>query len=60
MSARIRRGKAEDADFLARVMMLASRGHLRRGVWDLIAGGSEERWAPLASREWCGNTNCRI
>jgi len=22
--------------------MLASRGHLRRGVWDLIAGGSEE------------------
>jgi ribosomal protein S18 acetylase RimI-like enzyme len=41
MSAKIRRGKAEDADFLARVMMLASRGHLRRGVWDLIAGGSE-------------------
>jgi ribosomal protein S18 acetylase RimI-like enzyme len=23
-------------------MMLASRGHLERGVWDLIAGGSEE------------------
>jgi translation initiation factor 4G len=23
-------------------MMLASRGHLHRGVWDLIAGGSEE------------------
>jgi ribosomal protein S18 acetylase RimI-like enzyme len=42
MSVKIRRGKSEDADFLARVMMLASRGHLRRGVWDLIAGGSEE------------------
>jgi ribosomal protein S18 acetylase RimI-like enzyme len=42
MSAKIRRGKAEDADFLARVMMLASRGHLRRGVWDLIAGGSDQ------------------
>lgn len=42
MSVKIRRGKADDADFLARVMMLASRGHLRRGVWDLIAGGSEE------------------
>jgi ribosomal protein S18 acetylase RimI-like enzyme len=41
MSAKIRCGKADDADFLARVMMLASRGHLRRGVWDLIAGGSE-------------------
>jgi ribosomal protein S18 acetylase RimI-like enzyme len=39
---KIRRGAADDADFLARVMMLASRGHLRRGVWDLIAGGSEQ------------------
>lgn len=42
MSVKIRRGKAEDAAFLARVMMLASRGHLRRGVWDLIAGGAED------------------
>lgn len=42
MSVKIRRGKADDAAFLARVMMLASRGHLPRGVWDLIAGGSEE------------------
>ncbi|MGA7872864.1 MAG: GNAT family N-acetyltransferase [Candidatus Binatus sp.] len=41
MSAKVRRGRADDAEFLARVMMLASRGHLRRGVWDLIAGGSE-------------------
>jgi ribosomal protein S18 acetylase RimI-like enzyme len=41
MSPRIRPGKKEDATFLAGVMMLASRGHLRRGVWDLIAGGSE-------------------
>jgi ribosomal protein S18 acetylase RimI-like enzyme len=42
MKTKIRSGRADDADFLARVMMLASRGHLRRGVWDLIAGGSEE------------------
>src|SRR5271166_212841 len=42
MSAKIRRGNAQDAVFLARVMMLASRGHLRRGVWDLIAGGAED------------------
>jgi ribosomal protein S18 acetylase RimI-like enzyme len=41
MNAKIRRGTPDDADFLAQVMMLASRGHLRRGVWDLIAGGSE-------------------
>jgi ribosomal protein S18 acetylase RimI-like enzyme len=42
MSMKLRRGRPDDADFLARVMMLASRGHLHRGVWDLIAGGSEE------------------
>lgn len=42
MNAKIRAGTPDDADFLAQVMMLASRGHLRRGVWDLIAGGSEE------------------
>ena len=42
MKKKIRRGRPDDADFLARVMMLASRGHLRRGVWDLIAGGSEQ------------------
>ena len=41
MSVKIRRGNADDATFLAQVMMLGSRGHLRRGVWDLIAGGSE-------------------
>jgi ribosomal protein S18 acetylase RimI-like enzyme len=42
MSVKIRRGRPDDADFLARVMMLASRGHLKHGVWDLIAGASEE------------------
>jgi ribosomal protein S18 acetylase RimI-like enzyme len=42
MSVTIRRGEAADAAFLARVMMLASRGHLQRGVWDLITGGPEE------------------
>jgi ribosomal protein S18 acetylase RimI-like enzyme len=41
MSVKIRHGNRQDAAFLARVMMLASRGHLRRGVWDLIAGGTE-------------------
>src|SRR5260370_10064091 len=41
MSFKIRPGKKEDATFLAHVMMLASRGPLRRGVWDLIAGATE-------------------
>jgi ribosomal protein S18 acetylase RimI-like enzyme len=42
MKTKNRPGRPDDADFLARVMMLASRGHRARGVWDLIAGGSEE------------------
>src|ERR1700730_2051683 len=42
MKTKIRSGRADDADFLARVMMLASRGHLSRRVWDLIDGGPEE------------------
>lgn len=35
---RIRRARREDADFLAWVMLAASRAHLTRGVWDLIIG----------------------
>jgi len=38
MAITIRRGQPEDAEFLATVMLLASRGHLKRGVWDLIIG----------------------
>jgi GNAT superfamily N-acetyltransferase len=37
----IRQGRHEDADFLAWVMLSASRAHLARGVWDLIIGGGE-------------------
>ena len=43
MSTKIRPGKADDAEFLAQVMMLASRGNLPRGVWDLIAGEPTEK-----------------
>jgi ribosomal protein S18 acetylase RimI-like enzyme len=42
VGVKIRTGKADDAEFLARVMMLASRGHLPRGVWDLIVGGNQQ------------------
>jgi len=41
MAAIIRHANAGDADFLAWVMLSASRGHLRRGVWDLIIGADE-------------------
>jgi ribosomal protein S18 acetylase RimI-like enzyme len=38
MTTAIRDGKPGDAAFLAKVMLLASRGHLKRGIWDLIIG----------------------
>ena len=41
MATRIRRGGANDADFLAWVMLAASRAHLPRGVWDLLIGAEE-------------------
>lgn len=37
----IRRGTAADAEFLAWVMLTASRAHLERGPWDLIVGADE-------------------
>lgn len=43
MAIQIRHGRKDDADFLAWVMLSASRAHLPRGVWDLIVGGSEEK-----------------
>lgn len=38
---KLRRGRAEDAEFLAWVMLAASRAHLGRGLWDLIIGADE-------------------
>ena len=35
MNARIRPATRDDAAFLATVMLLASRSHLERGIWDL-------------------------
>ena len=42
MATHIRRGKADDVDFLAWIMLSASRAHLPRGVWDLIVGSDEQ------------------
>jgi ribosomal protein S18 acetylase RimI-like enzyme len=41
MSLKIRRGTRSDADFLAWVMLAAARGHVARGVWDLITGADD-------------------
>lgn len=39
--ARIRPADAEDSTFLAKVILMASRGNLRLGFWDLVVAGSE-------------------
>src|SRR5580658_5645929 len=41
MAPRIRRANASDAEFLASVVLSASRAHLDRGLWDLIIGANE-------------------
>jgi translation initiation factor 4G len=50
MAVTIRQGRREDARFLAGVMLMASRGHLKLGVWDLIIGGGEERCLDYLAR----------
>lgn len=42
MTLTFRQARRDDAAFLGKVMLLASRGHLKRGVWDLIIGGNDE------------------
>jgi translation initiation factor 4G len=41
MAINIRRGRTDDAEFLAWAMLAASRAHLSRGVWDLLIGADE-------------------
>jgi ribosomal protein S18 acetylase RimI-like enzyme len=42
MNIEIRSGRPEDASFLAWVILTAGRAHVRRGIWEVILGGSEE------------------
>jgi translation initiation factor 4G len=42
MDIQIREGRAEDASFLAGVILTAGRAHVRRGIWEVILGGSED------------------
>jgi ribosomal protein S18 acetylase RimI-like enzyme len=41
MVPKIRRATLADVDFLAWVMLAASRGHSPRGVWDLVIGADD-------------------
>jgi ribosomal protein S18 acetylase RimI-like enzyme len=50
MTLRVRRGTAEDAEFLAWVVLSASRSHLPRGLWDLIIAADEAGCLDFLSR----------
>lgn len=41
MAVRFRTGNPADADFLAWMILVASRAHLTRGLWDIIIGSDE-------------------
>ena len=41
MAFHIRRGTADDAEFIAWVMFSSSRSHLTRGLWDVMIGADE-------------------
>jgi translation initiation factor 4G len=41
MQIQIRAAQPEDAEFLAWVFLTAGRAHVKRGIWEVILGGSE-------------------
>lgn len=43
MSVTIRNARADDAPFLAAVMLMASRSQLSRGLWDQFVNGTQEQ-----------------
>ena len=42
MVRQIRRAQRVDADFLAKIILMAGRAHVRKGIWDVILGGSDD------------------
>jgi ribosomal protein S18 acetylase RimI-like enzyme len=42
MDVQIRSARPEDGSFLARVMLISGRAHVKRGIWEVILGGAEE------------------
>jgi len=43
MKVQIRPAGKEDIEFIAWVLLTAHRGHLKRGIWDLMLGGEEQQ-----------------
>lgn len=46
----IRSAKSEDASFLAQVILMAGRAHVKRGIWEVILGGTEEECLAFLQR----------
>jgi translation initiation factor 4G len=42
MNIEIRPAKAEDAEFLAWLILTAGRAHVTKGIWEVILGGTEQ------------------
>jgi ribosomal protein S18 acetylase RimI-like enzyme len=42
MDIQIRPARPEDAEFLAWLILTAGRAHVRRGIWEVILGGTEQ------------------
>src|SRR5262245_5130116 len=66
MGIQIRTATADDADFLAWVMLAASRSHLKRGIWDITLNRDQEgclsflrELAQAGTRSW-GHHSCFI
>jgi ribosomal protein S18 acetylase RimI-like enzyme len=38
----IRSARLDDASFLARIILIAGRAHVRKGIWEVVLGGTEE------------------
>lgn len=59
MATQFRAALVQDVPFLAEVLLMASRGHLARGPWDLVFPESIERTRALEllaggeTRSWC-------
>ena len=41
-SVTIRPAHKEDAPFLARMILMAGRAHVKKGIWEVVLGGTEE------------------
>jgi len=42
LKIQIRNARKEDAYFLAKVMLIAGRAHVEKGIWEVILGGTEK------------------